>query len=127
MPSSEEVEEEKRPAATSFISVTRLVSHTSLGLTFAYHRVLSLILGFVPERSRAQVLDACKSIGVTVGLDKAKPVLRGVSGVSRHIMNSLEACCVAGVSPYFARRAMTDTTRGISRSPHKARIDLCFC
>jgi hypothetical protein len=84
------------------------------GLTVTHHPVLSLILGFVPERSRSQVLDACKSIGVTVGLDKAKPVLRGISGVSRQIMNSLEACCVAGMPLQSAGSAMTDISRGLS-------------
>lgn len=58
--------------------------------------VLSLILSIVPERSRSQVLDACKRIGVSVSYDKAKTALKTVPGVARQIMNSLEACCVAG-------------------------------
>jgi hypothetical protein len=60
------------------------------------HSVLSLILGIVPEQSRSQVLDACSRIGVSVNFDRAKTALKVVSGIPRQIMNSLEACCVAG-------------------------------
>ena len=67
------------------------------------HPVLSLILGIAPEQSRSQVLDACSRIGVSVNFDRAKTALKVVSGVPRQIMNSLEACCVAGKSTVLVR------------------------
>lgn len=89
----------------------------------ADHTVLALILGIVPEHDRSKMLDAFCRIGVSVSFEKAKTALKGVHSLPRQVMNSLEACCVAGPSPLFleCRRSDTDVQAISTRSVPSSR------